>query len=57
MTRRTDLFHKFLDNFPNFKPLVLNYAKNGKDSIIIETKQGKKFIFKETKDGIELHPL
>lgn len=57
MTRRSDLFNKFLDNFPNFKSLVLNYSKNGKDSIVIETKQGKKFIFKDAKDGIELHPM
>ena len=57
MTRATWLFNKFIDNFPNFKPLVLNYSKNGKDSIIIETKQGKKFIFKNTKDGVELHPM
>jgi len=48
------LYNKFLELFPNFKPMVRAYYPHDNDSIKIYTKQHKSFIFKLTKDSFSL---
>lgn len=54
MTRKEKIYKIFLENFPNFEPLVKSYRAEGPSSIRIETKNGKAFIFKNSSDGISL---
>jgi hypothetical protein len=54
MTRKEKIYKIFLENFPNFEPLVKSYRAEGPSSIRIETKNGKAFIFKNGSDGISL---
>ena len=56
MATADELYQKFLDNFPNFKPMVKKYYRQSDTRLKIYTKQGKKFIFELTEDGINLMP-
>jgi len=49
-----ELFEKFVENFPKFKPMVRTYYPQDDNSIKIYTKKNKAFLFECNGDDMKL---